>query len=603
MKKLTLTIPFILFICFANLGQKLPFQGYLEESGLAVNGTRTFDFELTDYGWTETIASVTIDNGIYNVVLGENTPLPDSLFVGSSECPLTITIDGTEIGQVMLYKPLINGKSLLGNEENVVVKGSNGKVKADLNYFANNDSGSLVLNGANDSTKVILGSISGGYGGFLGLYDSLRNLGAQLRVTNKGRGNLYTYNENNQNVGWFGGTANDGFAQIIAYDATENVSGAALIGSFVDGIYPEYYLEGTAQSNFGLARLKVSQLGNSTEETAALEINRSNGGGQALLTINQDDGGSDPSGSAAGLDLFGDSSPNFQLGSASWEDHDLANMSLYGAIPDGGGWYFSAANFNVSKTPGGQEYGFISLNNNIVGTSTETTILTGNFNETGAGGIEVRDSLGATTITLDGNNSNISSNRASDGGSAINLFQNAENGGISIQNATNNNTLFYEAGTNVFELKINDTTSISLDGNTGAAIFDGSVTQASDKRLKKEIQPLENALKNTLQLRGTSYYWKDKHKSSKKQIGVIAQELEEIYPELVHTNDQGFKSVNYSQLTAVLIEAIKQLNGKVESLEKENTELSAALQDTKQLSERISKLEKLLLKEAKVASN
>jgi len=533
MKKLTLTLSLTLFICFINFGQKLPFQGFLEESGVPVDGTRNFIFELTDYGWTETINNVSIDRGIYNVVLGDITPLPDSLFVGTSESPLTITINGTEVGQVMLYKPLINGASLTTNGESIKIKSSAGNLRGEL--FPSGPQGQLRLYGANDSLKLVA---NGAYGGRLSLLDSLGSIGAQLRVTNKGRGNLYTYNENNQNVGWFGGTGNDGFAQIVAYDATETVSGALLLGSFIDGIYPEVYLEGTAQENFGLTRLKVSQLGNSTEETARLEINRSNGGGQAILTINQDDAGSDPAGAAAGLELFGDASPNILLGSLSFEDHDLANMSLYGAIPDGSGWFFSAANFNVSKTPGGQEYGFLSLNNNIVGTSTETAILTGNLFDSGAGGIELKDSLGTQTILLDGQTGEVT---------AVNV-------------------------------------------------------SPSDKRLKKDINTLDNALSNTLSLRGTSYFWKDNNKPQRKQVGVIAQELEEVYPELVHTNDKGYKSVNYSQLTAVLIEAIKTLNAKVESLESENIELTAALDETKELSERISRLENLLLKEAKAAS-
>ena len=76
-------------------------------------------------------------------------------------------------------------------------------------------------------------------------------------------------------------------------------------------------------------------------------------------------------------------------------------------------------------------------------------------------------------------------------------------------------------------------------------------------------------------MRGVSYNWKDSNKSQKKQIGMIAQEVEEIYPEFVHTDAEGMKSVNYSQMTAVLIEAVKELNQKIEALEAENSELKA----------------------------
>lgn len=666
MKKIYLTLSLFL-ISLTLSAQKLPFQGYLEESGIPVSGTRTFNFELTDFGWSETIADVPIDNGIYNVVLGEITLLPDTIFKNVSETPLSISIDTTNIGTVMLYKPLVNGQSILRNEESLIVKDPNGNVKADLNYYANNNAGSLILNGANDSTKVILGSAAGGYGGFLGLYDSLRNIGTQLRVSNKGLGNLYTYNESQTNVGWFGGYGNDGFTQLVSYDDTDTQSGAILLGSFADGRYPEVYLEGTVQTNFGLARLKVDQLPNG-EETAFLEINRSNGGGQARLSIFQDDAGADPSGVSASLDLFGDSSPNFLFGAAGWEDHDLANMSAYGSIPDGTGWYYSALDLGASKTgDGSQEYGFLNFHNNQNGNSYNTVSISGNLYESSAGGIDLKDSLGTTTAILEargnGNSGQLKlrgnngldiaavQNRGGNSGQAVFygptgglraevgsfgddsgfLITYGPNGSKNVQldrDPGNTDlgqfTLFGVDGISprVFATTGTDGTnewgSITLDSPTEQIILNGqtstitatTITASSDRRLKKNITNLENSLSNTLKLRGTSYFWKNENGSKKRQIGVIAQEVEEIYPEFVHTNEEGFKSVNYAQMTAVLIESIKELNAKVVSLEKdvaglekENKALTSALNETKALSEKIDKLEKLLLQDQKVASN
>jgi len=71
----------------------------------------------------------------------------------------------------------------------------------------------------------------------------------------------------------------------------------------------------------------------------------------------------------------------------------------------------------------------------------------------------------------------------------------------------------------------------------------------------------------------------------------------------VHTNEEGYKSVNYSQMTAVLIEAIKELNQEIQELKKENGELKASLEETQKLSNRMDKLEKLLLENNKVANN
>ena len=121
-------------------------------------------------------------------------------------------------------------------------------------------------------------------------------------------------------------------------------------------------------------------------------------------------------------------------------------------------------------------------------------------------------------------------------------------------------------------------TQILLDGFTGNINIAGTLMEASDVRLKKNIHTLDNALDNALKLRGVSYNWIDPSKGQRKQIGVIAQEVEEIYPEFVHTNEDGMKSVNYSQMVAVLIESIKELNAKITTLETENTSLKASLE-------------------------
>jgi hypothetical protein len=95
-------------------------------------------------------------------------------------------------------------------------------------------------------------------------------------------------------------------------------------------------------------------------------------------------------------------------------------------------------------------------------------------------------------------------------------------------------------------------------------------TFSSDRRFKANIKPLENALANVLQLEGVSFNWNKKKFADEQlrrpnHIGVIAQDLEKIYPEFVVTGEDGYKYVNYAQLTAVLIEAIKELNVIVEN--------------------------------------
>ncbi len=85
----------------------------------------------------------------------------------------------------------------------------------------------------------------------------------------------------------------------------------------------------------------------------------------------------------------------------------------------------------------------------------------------------------------------------------------------------------------------------------------------SDVRLKTNVEPLGSVLDKVLKLRGVSFNLKD---SSRKQIGLIAQEVESLFPELVSTASDGYKSLSYERLTAVLLEALKEQQAEIEEL-------------------------------------
>ena len=108
-------------------------------------------------------------------------------------------------------------------------------------------------------------------------------------------------------------------------------------------------------------------------------------------------------------------------------------------------------------------------------------------------------------------------------------------------------------------------TALQLDmSEAGAATFNNNVTAFSDERLKDNIETLEDSLTKVEQLRGVTYT-----RDGRENIGVIAQEVEKILPEIVLTADDemGTKSVDYSRLTAVLIEAVKDLSARIKELE------------------------------------
>ena len=107
----------------------------------------------------------------------------------------------------------------------------------------------------------------------------------------------------------------------------------------------------------------------------------------------------------------------------------------------------------------------------------------------------------------------------------------------------------------------------------GNICYTGTIGSCSDIRYKKDITPLKLSLSNVLKIQGVNYFWRagefpQNKFNMEKQIGFIAQDLEKIYPEMVITDDKGYKSVDYSRLTPVLVEAIKELNAKNESQQK-----------------------------------
>ncbi|MCF0062293.1 tail fiber domain-containing protein [Dyadobacter chenwenxiniae] len=100
----------------------------------------------------------------------------------------------------------------------------------------------------------------------------------------------------------------------------------------------------------------------------------------------------------------------------------------------------------------------------------------------------------------------------------------------------------------------------------GNGYLNGNLIQTSDRRLKTNILPFKNSLGKVSNLQGYHYNWEDKTKDQTLQTGLIAQEVEQIFPELVSTNKDGFKSVNYIGLVPHLIESVKELKRKTDEI-------------------------------------
>jgi hypothetical protein len=126
----------------------------------------------------------------------------------------------------------------------------------------------------------------------------------------------------------------------------------------------------------------------------------------------------------------------------------------------------------------------------------------------------------------------------------------------------------YQSG-NDFFIQNPSTGWLYLGNSTNTYVYGnfyvtGAITEASALRYKKDIKVIESGLDKVLKMRGVSYVKKD---NEQKEIGVIAEEMNEIMPDVVNKNKEGqVESVSYSRLTAVLIEAVKEQQKQIEEL-------------------------------------
>lgn len=121
-------------------------------------------------------------------------------------------------------------------------------------------------------------------------------------------------------------------------------------------------------------------------------------------------------------------------------------------------------------------------------------------------------------------------------------------------------------------------TAIGTGSNNDGDGFQFGGVIISDERVKQGVSGIADALAGVRRLRGVTYRYRTAEYpelglSDEPQIGFVAQELEQVYPELVVTRKDGFKAINYGQLVPVLVEAIKQQQTMIEELKTQVREL------------------------------
>jgi hypothetical protein len=172
-------------------------------------------------------------------------------------------------------------------------------------------------------------------------------------------------------------------------------------------------------------------------------------------------------------------------------------------------------------------------------------------------GISVSGATGAVTITNTGVTSNVAGTGVTVSGATGAVT-------ISIGQAvgTASNVQFNSLGIGMAA----SATAGRIDATNDIVAF-----SSSDIRFKENIKPIENALDKISNISGNTYNWKVENKAEHgyegNDVGVIAQEIEEVLPQLVQTRENGYKAVKYDKLVALLIEGIKEQQITISKLE------------------------------------
>jgi len=228
----------------------------------------------------------------------------------------------------------------------------------------------------------------------------------------------------------------------------------------------------------------------------------------------------------------------------------------------------SMASGSVNLTTAGNQYQYLRF--------VLTGALTTNVNLTipsGVGGSWViqNNTTGAYTVTFKttaGGSTGVSLPQgyqilvASDG---TNIYS-ATTGYVAVSGATMTGALNLPSnGLNVGSGQL-QVTGGNVTGS-GSLTMAGDITAYSDRRIKRNIKPIRKALDKVLALQGVTYHADSRKPLGEAHMGLIAQEAKEIVPEVVYEMEDGFYTLAYGNLTALLIEAVKELTQRVEKLE------------------------------------
>lgn len=166
-------------------------------------------------------------------------------------------------------------------------------------------------------------------------------------------------------------------------------------------------------------------------------------------------------------------------------------------------------------------------------------------------------------------------------------------GNCNVANTSDDGTLFVAGNGNSSATSCDSRSDALVLDKNGDMTIAGSVTENSDRRLKTEIEPIgEGTLEALADIRPVRFSFKDENTHpSGTQLGVIAQEVQEVFPELVHEGSGGYLSVAYPKLSAVLLKGLQEQQATIEEQEAEIEALKERVERLEDVNERVTALE------------
>jgi hypothetical protein len=565
--------------------------------GVGIAGNLYVGGNLNLTGTELAIGSVTFNNGLtlsgsetsateyFRVTNGSGTPVTKFL-VDTANGNTTVSGTADVTGD---FKVNTNKFTVAASTGNTVVAGS--LTTGDLQVGAFN--GGFTVN-ANTGNVIIQGSLttygtSYQVGGGTTISDPLINLHTGTFTSNDGTdiGVFYNYYDTQQRNGFFGRVNSSNY---LEYITNATVSAGVFSGTYGTIKAGSYISTGatTIQGNLAIGNITgAAALGNvhiSTDSTASVFFDRAGSAPPNMIFRRSNGTTASPTAVTTDNQLFA-------LGGRGYGDTAFSSggrAAMYAAAAQT--WTDSAqgAYLGFTTTPLNSTTAATVLRLESTGqaffsagiTSTDST--TGTVKVTGGVGISENLNVGGTiygavnassltmgnttatstatpvSISLGGTYSN-----SAGANPKLRLFADTSSNYIGM--GVSSNTLDF-IGSNVnygFKWWTSTTNTMSLDNLGGLTVI--SLTESSSLALKENISPIRGALDIVKQLEGVTYDRRDG--SSKNEAGLIAEAVDKILPNLVKHDDEGnAQGINYTKLTAYLIEAIKELEKKVDQL-------------------------------------